>query len=927
MKRLLFLLFFGICVAHSSKAQVKIGANPQNIDAASVLELESTDKVLVITRVTTTQMNAIVPLQGAIVYNTDLQSVHFFDGTQWVNIGNDGGGPDGSLTADPIVNDVSTIVITPTANGDNLEVAQNSIGTLQIANGGVNGTDDILDNSIGPGKIQDQSVTQEKLSENSVGAFALDNDNIGVSAFNNDVGYITSANVVSTDAGNALQIGTDNGAFYDEAPLINAIQDNNDAIALDNDQSPSNEIQNITLIGSEIMLTNTATSIDIGPLIAAGATATVINSTPTVTVNGTGTTGDPFELTAVGGGPGTTEVADQITITGIGIVGDPFKIEPSATINQVLTTTAAGTEWADLPPSGGNALFDVSTISGTGVVGDEYTVADDAISTIKIQDANVTPIKIEPSATVNQVLTTTAVGTEWADLPPSGGSALFDLTTISGTGVAGDEYTVADDGITSAKIENATILAEDLNDMGATADGEILQWNTALGPSGGWEVSVNASHLGNNPNNIFFAGPGGVPFDTEDTPTDGDNGGLIWDPSKRFGSGSLYVGYKANGNSGGTSVLGDHSKLAVAERLPGTLAFPIQVVNEFSGAFETGTGILFAVSANGEPGGGGLVFERVGAQGQGDFHFLASAAGVTELPALSDKVLTVENDGDMILTGDIIGKNGAGTPGQVLTTTAAGTEWAAPSGGGTTITSADASINLTTTGSTVDLSVAEISGGASGNIAPNSITQGDIAPDAIGSSELDALSVGTSELKDGAVTAAKLNADVAGAGITQNIATGALEVDTSTLTGSGDVTGTGITVVGGTDAAFGNIALSISDDAVTPAKIQAGTNGQVLTTIGTAVTWEDPTDGLIVKGKNVTGVTGETTINIPNQPSTEYVINLTVRGVFNNRPYTIQVSDQQTNSFTVLVYELDPLGTGSYLPAANATFHYTVFEE
>ena len=117
-------------MVHSSKAQVKIGDNPQTIDAASVLELESTDKVLVITRVNTLQMNAIVPLQGAMVYNTDVQSVHYFNGTEWINIGGGGGGAGGPLTADPIVNDAPTIVITPTGTGDNLEVAQNSIGTL-----------------------------------------------------------------------------------------------------------------------------------------------------------------------------------------------------------------------------------------------------------------------------------------------------------------------------------------------------------------------------------------------------------------------------------------------------------------------------------------------------------------------------------------------------------------------------------------------------------------------------------------------------------------------------------------------------------------------------------------------------------------------------------------------------------------------------
>lgn len=79
---LLFLVILNI----SLYAQVKIGDNPSAIHPSSVLELESSDKVLVISRVTNTQMIAITPLQGALVYNTDVQCVFFFNGTTWENL-------------------------------------------------------------------------------------------------------------------------------------------------------------------------------------------------------------------------------------------------------------------------------------------------------------------------------------------------------------------------------------------------------------------------------------------------------------------------------------------------------------------------------------------------------------------------------------------------------------------------------------------------------------------------------------------------------------------------------------------------------------------------------------------------------------------------------------------------------------------------
>ncbi|MEP2278092.1 collagen-like protein [Maribacter sp.] len=66
--------------------QIKIGDNPQNLDNSSILELESTTRTLVVSRINTTQMQAINPLRGAMVYNTDAECIFFFDGTQWNNL-------------------------------------------------------------------------------------------------------------------------------------------------------------------------------------------------------------------------------------------------------------------------------------------------------------------------------------------------------------------------------------------------------------------------------------------------------------------------------------------------------------------------------------------------------------------------------------------------------------------------------------------------------------------------------------------------------------------------------------------------------------------------------------------------------------------------------------------------------------------------
>ena len=119
MKHLTPLLALLLCQALS--AQVKIGDNPQTIDPTSLLELESTQQVLVITRVTTSQMEAISPGNGALVYNTDEACLFYHNGQRWINLCEALGL---SFTNDPIVNRDSTIIITEFEDRINFEVGR-----------------------------------------------------------------------------------------------------------------------------------------------------------------------------------------------------------------------------------------------------------------------------------------------------------------------------------------------------------------------------------------------------------------------------------------------------------------------------------------------------------------------------------------------------------------------------------------------------------------------------------------------------------------------------------------------------------------------------------------------------------------------------------------------------------------------------------
>ncbi|SHH10709.1 hypothetical protein [Flagellimonas flava] len=159
MKTQLTFVILGLLMVTSLKAQIKIGENPQTLDPNSVLELESSSRVLVITRMTTVQMESISPLRGAMVYNTDTECVHFYDGTQWINPCDR---PDEqTFTTDPIINDNATIEITETGSNFNFEVGM--IRGENIVPTSVNGQIHIQPESITGGQIQDGSVTFDKL--------------------------------------------------------------------------------------------------------------------------------------------------------------------------------------------------------------------------------------------------------------------------------------------------------------------------------------------------------------------------------------------------------------------------------------------------------------------------------------------------------------------------------------------------------------------------------------------------------------------------------------------------------------------------------------------------------------------------------------------------------------------------------------------
>ena len=205
MKAIIFFIFFIFLALPPVFGQIKIGDNPQNIDASSVLELESSSKVLVITRVNTLEMEAITPQRGGLVYNTDTECVNYYDGTQWVNLCD---AVNFTITNDPIINGRSTIEITESAAGYNLEVAKNSILGDNIIDGGI-GPDDIQDNSITQDKLAAESVGSSELRQNAVGSVEIRDGSIAPE----DMANTIADQVLTTDENGIVQWEDANDLF------------------------------------------------------------------------------------------------------------------------------------------------------------------------------------------------------------------------------------------------------------------------------------------------------------------------------------------------------------------------------------------------------------------------------------------------------------------------------------------------------------------------------------------------------------------------------------------------------------------------------------------------------------------------------------------------------------------------------------------
>jgi hypothetical protein len=153
MKKLLtitFSIFFAYIAIDAQS--VSVNTDGSTADASSILDIKSTTKGMLVPRMTTAQRTTIIaPAIGLLVYDTDVKSFWYYNGSTWTNITGGGSSAGGSFTLP-------------------FEANVNTSGTaFKIANG----TTAIEGSSVSNSAISGYSENGSGLSGNSTNGFGI----------------------------------------------------------------------------------------------------------------------------------------------------------------------------------------------------------------------------------------------------------------------------------------------------------------------------------------------------------------------------------------------------------------------------------------------------------------------------------------------------------------------------------------------------------------------------------------------------------------------------------------------------------------------------------------------------------------------------------------------------------------------------------
>ncbi len=373
-------------LGHAQQNSLSIGTNQINNKAVLWLVPNASGQGLLLPVVSTTVRNGMglqATDRGMIVFDSNDNSIYLWNGTAWNNLA--GGSATTFTGANGITitgTTISTDAIRPTtaATGDlsgtfaNPQIANNAVTTAKIAN---NAVDDSKIAGVSPGKIAQAAATNGQVLKWSGSAWAPADDLS--TALTAGAGINITANVIS----NTGLLATSTAAGDVTGTFANL-------------QIANGAITDIKLADNAVTTAKIANNAVITGKIADGAVTTNKlgdNSISTAKVQDANIT----TVKIADGAVTDTKVASGIAVN---------KLAPG-TNGQVLTVSGGQASWQPAPAGSVPTLTDGQILIGNGTVnspatlsGDAtlaagaLTIANNAITTAKILDANVTNAKL-----------------------------------------------------------------------------------------------------------------------------------------------------------------------------------------------------------------------------------------------------------------------------------------------------------------------------------------------------------------------------------------------------------------------------------------------------------------------------------------------------------------------------------------------------